>query len=71
MKSVQFVKNKPKTPPTPADGLAFVRMGSNEGYPAPDLPERMKAFYAKYHRRKLRKNEKGAADLVREARESR
>ena len=68
MESVQFVKNKPKTPPTPADGLAFVRMGSNEGY---DLPERMKAFYAKYHRRKLRKNEKGAADLVREARESR
>ena len=74
MKSVNFSKTKPKAPLPPAVGdevLTFVKIGTADGHPVPDLMERLAAFYAKYPRRPLTKGEKTAAELVREARDRR
>lgn len=69
MKNALFAKNKAK-PSLPMDAaLSFIPIGSNDGRPAADALDTLKAFHAKYpkSRKPLRQGQKGAVELIRQA----
>jgi hypothetical protein len=62
---------KPRTvQPDPAAGMTFAADG-RVGLPADEARAKLEAFRAKHPLRIVRKGQKGAAELVKEARESR
>ena len=80
MKSAPFgVTRTPKAKPNrrpeplkfkPVEGITFIDSGVG-GTPHPDAMNKLQAFWAKYPRRPLRKGEKGATQLLKEARDRR
>jgi hypothetical protein len=73
MKTVTLSKASPTPKPLKfkqVEGITFIDSGVG-GTTRPDALSKLQAFWAKYPRRKLRKGEKGAAQLLKEARDRR
>ena len=73
MKTVTLSRAGPKSKPLkfkPVEGITFIDSGVG-GTASPDALSKLQAFWAKYPRRRLRKGEKGAAQLLNEARDRR